>query len=135
MKKPKLLYLTKVGKAVNEKGRARIDMALDKEKKYDSESTSGVINKAWFIDQGLQVPPEYQNEEDEPEIDEDGFINLDEDELEDTYSQVVLNYEDFGMVVDGDEFTTVYTKSGMYVEIYETARQVNKQIKKLFKTC
>lgn len=131
MNKPKLLKLTKIGKAVNEKGRQRIDQALEREK-TEGDGTSGVINAKWFIEQGLQVPIQYQEEDLEPEIDEDGFIDLQEDELDDTYSRVLLNYEDFGMVVDQDEFSIVYTKSGMFVEIYETAKDVHKQIKKLF---
>lgn len=131
MEKPKLLYLTKIGKTVNEKGRKRIDQALEKEKNLNNAG-SGTITKAWFEEQNLPVPKEYQDEI-EDEIDEEGFINLSDEELEDTYTQVILNWDDFGMVVDGEDYSTIYTKSGMFVEIYECAADVNKQIKKLFR--
>lgn len=129
MNKPKLLYLTKVGKVVNEKGRQKIDMAIEKEKSMGNNS--GEMPKSWYLENGLKPPADL---DDEPEIDEEGFINLTEEEMEDTYFRVVLNYDDFGMVIDNEDYTTVYTKSGMYVEVYETAKQVNKQIKKLFRT-
>lgn len=129
MNKPKLLKLTKIGKAVNEKGRQKIDMILDKEKGINN--SSGELPRSWYTDQNL-IPP-IGLEDTDDEIDEEGYINLSEEEMEDTYSRVVLNYEDFGMVVDGDEYSTVYTKSGMFVEIYESAKEVDKQIKKLFR--
>lgn len=42
--------------------------------------------------------------------------------MEDIYFLVVLNYDDFGMVVDGEEFIIVYIKSGMYIDIYEIVK-------------
>ena len=123
----RLLVLTEVVEAINDKGQERIDKALSKSKNTE-DSTSGVINKQWFLDQGLKVPPEYENEE-EPEIDENGYISLKKEELEYLYFEMIVDLKQFSHATDLEDFgALLYLKDGSTIRVDEDTDEIYEQI-------
>lgn len=128
----KLLVLTEVLTDVNDKGKKRIDEALAKKNNRDDEAKSGVINKKWFEEQGLPVPPQYQDEKEEPEIGEDGFIDLEDDELEYVYFDLIVDLKQFIRAHDLEDFgSLVYFKDGGVVRVEEDTDEIFGQIRYL----
>lgn len=129
MAKVKMLFLTCVTTEMNEKGKEKFKK-INKKIDGEEEATSGVVNKKWFIDQGLPVPPLFQDEEnDEPEIDENGYMTLQEDEIEYIHDDIILERSDFASAVDcQDGLTTVYCKSGTIYSVLENTNDIYEQI-------
>lgn len=122
----KLLYLTKVGMRPNEVGREKIEQALEKER--SGGKTDG-MPLSFYIENNLRPPDDV---EDDSEIDSDGNINLTNEEMEEFYTEAILNLEDFSMVVDEeDEGSTVYTKSGTFINVAQDSDDVYDQIEYL----
>lgn len=125
MPKTKLLILTRLVNKVNEKGQARINKALEKESELDSDEMSPD-----FYDRlGLQPPKELDIER---EIDKEGNIRLDEDEIDNIEVDLILRLSEFEMAEEGDfEGSIITTKSGREIDVVESALEVYSQIEDL----
>jgi hypothetical protein len=122
----KKLQLTLFSKVPNEKGIAKINKAnsskpITDEHGHDAE---------WYRDLNLPVPKEL---EEDGLVDGDGYINLEEDDLDVTMSLLLINLDDFSSAVDDEEYTHVYTKSGVKFDVHETVFEINEQIDELNK--
>jgi hypothetical protein len=108
----KKLQLTLFSKVPNEKGIAKINKAnsskpITDEHGHDAE---------WYRDLNLPVPKE-----------------LEEDDLDVTMSLLLINLDDFSSAVDDEEYTHVYTKSGVKFDVHETVFEIDEQIDELNK--
>lgn len=113
----KILTLTTVNKVPNEKGREKIDRVNN-----PPEASEDFKPLEWYEDMGLKPPKEILLSEDD--VDEDGFINLMEDEVEDSLSILLLPFDNFGGAEGGEEITTVYTKSGEVFTVVEEIGEI-----------
>lgn len=121
----KKLALTLYSKVPNEKGIAKIERANSKAPKTDEDGH----DLEWFKDMGIPPPKELLEAEDL--VDEDGFISLEEDELDVAGSLLILNLEDFSSAADDEEYTTVYTRAGVRFDVHETVFEIDEQINQL----
>lgn len=113
----KSLILTTVNKVPNEKGKEKIDRVNN-----PPELEEDYKSLEWYEDMGLKPPKEILLSEDD--VDEDGFINLMEDEVEDVLSVLLLPFDNFGCAEQGEELTTVYTKSGEVFTVVEGIEEI-----------
>lgn len=127
----KRLYLTAFELVPNEKGEERVKKANAKEELGEPE----IGSKRWFAEQGIASPKGVEDEEeDEPEIDAiTGFLKLKDDEVDTVETVVIVNLDEFSLAVDEDTFTTVWTKSGTYIKVLESAYEIDFQIDELNK--
>jgi hypothetical protein len=119
MAQPKCIFLTGVSTIANEKGLKKIEDL----KNGDSEEG---LPKSWYTDQGLK-PPKGAREEG---IDEDGFVELEEDEVEHVHTDIILERSDFSSAEDGvnEELTTVITKSAVIYKVLEDTNYIFEQL-------
>ena len=110
----KTLILTTVNKVPNERGLEKINRVNNPPEDYKSLE--------WYEDMGLKPPKEILLLEDD--VDEDGFINLMEDEVEDSLSVLLLPFDNFGCAEQGEELTTVYAKSGEVFTVVEGIEEI-----------
>lgn len=113
----KVLLLTTVNKVPNEKGKEKINRVNN-----PPELEEDYKPLEWYEDMGLKPPKEILLSEDD--VDEDGFINLMEDEVEDALSVLLLPFDNFGCAEQGEELTTVYTKSGEVFMVVEGIEEI-----------
>ena len=124
----KVLMLTSVYKQVNEKGLERVEKIRSeygKSKKDDYGRTA-----EWYEDAGLPVP-EYFSQNEQDEVDQEGMVPIKEDELEEVLEPVIVSLSDFSSAItiaDEDEYTTVYTKSGISYPVVENVYEIYSQI-------
>lgn len=113
----KILTLTTVNKVPNEKGREKIDRVNN-----PPETSEDFKPLEWYEDMGISPPEGYFTSDND--IDEDGFINLKEDEVEDALSVLLLPFDNFAGAESGEEITTVYTKSGETFSVVEDVTEI-----------
>lgn len=113
----KILTLTTINKVPNEKGREKIDRVNN-----PPETSEDYKSLEWYEDMGLKPPKEILLLEND--VDEDGFINLMEDEVEDSLSILLLPFDNFAGAESGEEITTVYTKSGEVFSVVEDVTEI-----------
>lgn len=118
----KLLYLTTVVPFANEKGQERIDKALKKSKEDDDEP--GYLSKKWYTSQNLRPPPDLEDEGDD-EITDDGYMFLDESELDYEFLDILIPLNQFAGCEENSLIgSQLYTKSGEVFHIEETPEQL-----------
>lgn len=119
MAKPKCIFLTGVSTVANEKGLKKIEEL----KNGDSEEG---LPRSWYTDQGLRPPKDAIEEG----IDEDGFVELAEDEVEYVHTDIILERSDFSSAEDGvnEELTTVITKSAVIYKVLEDTNDIFEQL-------
>jgi hypothetical protein len=102
----KLLFLNSIITVPNEKGKKRIELALENdEPKLDYDAL------------GMKPPKE--------DISEDGYMNLMDGEFEYDYKDCTLRLSEFSHCVDCETLgTTVYLKSGEELWVEESAEQI-----------
>lgn len=124
MSKPKQLFLTCISLVANEKGKEKVSNALSAGIKRDENG----MTREQYEDLGIPVPKELLVNS--SEIDEDGMIDLEDDEIEYVYDDVILELSDFSCAVDSQksEFTKVYTKSSIVLTVVETTDDIFDQI-------
>lgn len=113
----KILTLTTINKVPNEKGREKIDRVNN-----PPETSEDYKSLEWYEDMGLKPPKEILLLEND--VDEDGFVNLMEDEVEDSLSILLLPFDNFAGAESGEEITTVYTKSGEVFSVVEDVTEI-----------
>jgi hypothetical protein len=113
----KVLLLTTVNKVPNEKGKEKINRVNN-----PPELEEDYKPLEWYEDMGLKPPKEILLSDDD--VDEEGFINLKEDEVEDALSVLLLPFDNFGCAEQGEELTTVYTKSGEVFTVVEGIEEI-----------
>lgn len=113
----KILILTTVNKVPNEKGKEKINRANN-----PPELDEDYKSLEWYEDMGLKPPKELLLSN--GDVDEYGFINLTEDEVEDSLSVLLLPFDNFGCAEQGEELTTVYTKSGEVFTVVEGIEEI-----------
>jgi len=120
----KLLFLTAVTAIPTEEGQKRIQKAVKKNRNSDGdEDFAKPGTSAWF--KSMNITPPDDLEEDEEEIDENGFMFIPEDELEYEFSDLVLDMEEFQSCVETSMISSILTtKSGDIYEIEETPELV-----------
>ncbi len=125
MPKPKILILTCVSTEVNEKGQERLNKIKSKPAYDEDNPPEG--SAAWFANLGLRPPKDLEEEEDE--IDSEGYIELKEDELEYIHNEVILERNDFSFAVDSEDgLTVVYTKHGAVLDVLEDTDNIYTQL-------
>lgn len=119
MAKPKCIFLTGVSTVANEKGLKKIEEL----KNGDNEEG---LPRRWYTDQNLKPPKDAREEG----IDEDGFVELAEDEVEYVHTDIILERSDFSSAEDGvnEELTTVITKSAVIYKVLEDTNDIFEQI-------
>lgn len=119
MAKPKCIFLTGVSTVANEKGLKKIEEL----KNGDSEEG---LPRSWYTDQNLKPPKDAREEG----IDEDGFVELAEDEVEYVHTDIILERSDFSSAEDGvnEELTTVITKSAVIYKVLEDTNSIFEQL-------
>ena len=123
----KRLYLTSYTVVPNEKGEEKVKKA---NKQEDGEHIQG--SRAWYESLGVKPPKDL--EEDKVEIDSEGYVSLNEDEVEVIGSVVIVKLNDFSMVIDDEEFTAVWLNNGTFVRVQESALEIDFQIDQLNKS-
>jgi len=113
----KVLTLTTVNKVPNEKGIEKIDRVNS-----PPETSEDFKPLEWYEDMGIPPPDGYFTLDNG--IDVGGFINLKEDEVEDSLSVLLLPFDNFGGAESGEEITTVYTKSGEVFSVVEDVTEI-----------
>lgn len=117
----KLLYLTSLITTPNELGEKKIEKALKNGKKR----RGGEDEESMWERLGLPTPEDEENEEDELEISEDGFLHLKEDEFEYEGVDCIVRLSEFSCVIDNDKIGSVlYLKDATEIHISETAEDV-----------
>lgn len=119
MAKPKCIFLTGVSTIANEKGLKKIEDL----KNGDSEEG---LPKSWYTDQGLKPPKDAIEEG----IDDEGFVELSDDEVEHVHTDIILERSDFSSAEDGvnEELTTVITKSAVIYKVLEDTNYIFEQL-------
>lgn len=119
MAKPKCIFLTGVSTIANEKGLKKIEDL----KNGDSEEG---LPKSWYTDQGLKPPKDAREEG----IDDEGFVELSDDEVEHVHTDIILERSDFSSAEDGvnEELTTVITKSAVIYKVLEDTNYIFEQL-------
>ena len=119
MAKPKCIFLTGVSTISNEKGLKKI------EDLKNGESEEG-LPKSWYTDQGLKPPKDAREEG----IDDEGFVELSDDEVEHVHTDIILERSDFSSAEDGvnEELTTVITKSAVIYKVLEDTNYIFEQL-------
>ena len=131
----KRLYLTAVVTVPSEEGQKRIDEALEKE-------TLGVQNifrddygrsRGDYEEMNMRIPSYFDEEEAEfyknspkSEISEDGFMQLDPEELEYEFLDYLVPLKNIIDVTDTQEIgSIIILKNGMSVHVEETVEHIN----------
>lgn len=124
----KLLYLNSVITKANAKGEEKVQKAINKS---SHNKNDGSLSKSWFEEQGLK-PPEDLEDEDIPNISEDGTIFLKEGEFDYDFSFAILNLKEFNSCINNSIIgSIIYTKDGGEIWVSETAEEVLSQIEYL----
>lgn len=127
MSKPKVLYLTSLEIIVNDKGRERVNKAVAKEKDLDLPPKEG--SKRWYEEMGVKPPPDLEDEIEEPEIDENGMVDLQEGEFDYAHNHLILERSDFSFAKDTlNDVTVVFTKNNLSFEVLEDADTIYEQL-------
>lgn len=117
----KYLYLTVVTIIPTEQGQAKIKKAESNTEKRDINGN----NLEWYADQNLR-PPKELLENDEPEIDEDGQIELTKGEFEYDFHDCLVEASKIVLVLDDTEIGSyVYVEGDFKVRVAETAEEIN----------
>ena len=116
----KRLYLTSFAYEPNEKGKQRIKKIKDTNPEFDKNT------KEYFSNLGISPPKDL--EESDLETDSEGRFILKDDELSVVSTQVVVNLNNFLMVVDEQKCSTLYLTDGSAIDIVESAFEVDEQI-------
>ena len=87
--KKQFLFLTEVITVLNEKGEERLNKNSNPKKLTDDHGHSA----EWYEDMNLPVPPELLNNN--TDVDDDGYMSLNDDEIEYEYLDTILDYSDF----------------------------------------
>lgn len=125
MPKTKLLVLTKLVNKVNEKGQTRITEALEKKSQLEEEG----LTPEFYDKLGL-IPPKSKDRK--GEIDEEGNIRLEIDEIDDIAVDVIFRLSEFQSAEEGDyEGSIVTLKSGLEFDVMESAIEIQLQIEEL----
>lgn len=126
MSKVKLLVLTSVTTEINEKGQKKLDKVNKKQVSFDEDNPpEGTVE--WFRKLGIKPPKDL--EEDTPIVDKNGMMELEEDEVEYIHNEVIIDRSDFSTAIDtSDGLTTVYTKSGVIIDVIEDTDDIYAQI-------
>lgn len=124
MSKRKHLFLTCVSTVANEKGEERVNKALSSDVKRDENG----LTREQYEDLGIPVPRELLDSS--SEIDEDGMIELKEDEIDYLFDDIILELSEFACAIDNQltGTTTVYTKSNLSLTVEETTDEIFSQI-------
>ena len=132
----KKLYLTAVITVPSEEGQKRIDEALEKQNfsmiqevfrdehghtREFYEDVAGKVPKGF-----AEAEKEFYNEIQVSEIDENGFMNLDPDEIDCAFLDFILPLREFVSVTDTLEFgSLVKEQDGTITHVQETAEEIN----------
>lgn len=120
----KILNLTAIHTVPNEDGQALINRATQTDNK-DKDPNS--LPKSWYRDQGLRPPDDA--EDDEPEIDEDGMIQLKEEHLEDIALDLSIPLNNIDSYVEyANGGTLIYTKNGTQYHVVEETFEIDSYI-------
>lgn len=127
MGKTKHLFLTCVSTVANEKGEERVNKALGNESfgvKRDEYGRSAED----YESMNMPVPKELLDSS--SEIDEDGMIELKEDEIDYLFDDIILELSEFACAIDNQltGTTTVYTKSNLSLTVEESTDEIFSQI-------
>lgn len=113
----KRIHLTVVTKSLNEEGEKLVDRVTNR----DTED----LPREWYIEQNLRPPKDL----DEVEIDEEGSIILDEKYLESGYKSLTINLKEIESYFENEDgTTTLYCRSGLFYQVYETVTHINAYI-------
>ena len=116
----KLLYLNSVITIPNSEGEKKIVKALENKEKTDDNGK----NLEWYKDMGLR-PPKDMEEEDVPEISEDGFMKLKPSEFEYDFVDCVLRLDDFSSCIDNQEIgSIIYTRHADEIWVEESSEEI-----------
>ena len=133
----KLLVLTEVVEAINDKGQERIDKALAKDNKKLQKGTDkyGYTLEQWE-DMGTPIPEDSifygKSSSDESEIDEHGYISLKKEELEYLYFEMIVDLKQFSHATDLEDFgALLYLKDGSTIRVDEDTDEIYEQIQYL----
>lgn len=116
------LFLTAIKRVLNEDAQKRLDAFDDED--YDEEPRDEHGRTAeFYTDLNLPIPESLKNKQSD-------FIKFDLEKDYDTYEiDVIVNMNDFVMVVDDEEFgSTVYLSNGNNIQILEDSADINAQI-------
>ena len=132
----KKLYLTAVITVPSEEGQKRIDEALEKQNfsmiqevfrdehghtREFYEDVAGKVPKGF-----TEAEKEFYNEIQVSEIDENGFMNLDPDEIDYAFLDFILPLREFVSVTDTLEFgSLIKEQDGTITHVQETAEEIN----------
>jgi len=121
--KKQFLFLTEVITVLNEKGEKR----LNKNSSPKKSSEPG-MSLEWFLENNLKPPKHLEDQE--SEIDEDGFMTLNDDELEFKFLDLILDSSEFLMATNDEEGfgSTVTLKNLFTIKVEEDIDEVYGQI-------
>lgn len=120
----KLLFLTAITTIPTEEGQKRIEKAVKKNRNSDGgEDFAKPGTSAWFRQMNITPPSDLEEEDDE--IDEQGFMQLPLEEIDYEFSDLVIPLKQISACEENPLIgSQLFTKSGEVFHIEETPEQL-----------
>src|SRR6187402_1122487 len=120
------LYLTGIGEILTESAEKKIEQG----ESHKIPTCDGGKTADWYEDMALDIPPEL---EERLKVQDKG-ITLEDEDFEETYSQVVVYEDQIKFIVTDYTGTTVFLDGDISVTVTETADEIDEYLDYLHRT-
>lgn len=121
----KLLYLTSVLIVPSAEGEVKIKKALKRTKNGRELKDEHGRTREQYEDLGIPTPNFFTENEDTPEISEDGTILLREEEMEFNFVDAIIKLKDFSSCIDNQQIgSVIYTRQGDEIHVEESVEDI-----------